>query len=154
YAPGEEMALCVSTTAAKYTVEIARVGAKRDVMLTKKDVDGKEHPTPAECSSHGCAWPASFTIKIPADWKSGYYNIALSAEDRGGEFVQRGRRTATSEAFFVVRAAQPGKTSKVLIQLCTNTYNAYNNWGGHSLYAFHARNKLQGHRVSFNRPPR
>ncbi len=153
YAPGEEVALCVSTTAAKYAVEIARVGAKRDVVLTKKDIEGKEYRTPDECSSHGCGWPASFKFKIPADWKSGYYSVSLSAEDRGGQFVQRGRRTAASECFFVVRAAEPGKTSKILLQLCTNTYNAYNNWGGHCLYAFNARNKLQGHRVSFDRPP-
>ncbi|MCP6769825.1 hypothetical protein NL529_33765, partial [Klebsiella pneumoniae] len=78
--------------------------------LTKKDIEGKEHRTPDECSSHGCGWPASYRFKIPADWKSGYSSVALSAEDRGGQFVQRGRRTAASECFFVVRAAQPGKT--------------------------------------------
>jgi N,N-dimethylformamidase beta subunit-like protein len=153
YAPGEEVALCTSTTAAKYSIEIARLGAKRDVVLTKKDIEGKEHRTSDECSSHGCGWPASYKFKIPADWKSGYYSVALSAEDRGGQFVQRGRRAAASECFFVVRAAEPGKTSRILLQLCTNTYNAYNNWGGHCLYAFNARNKLQGHRVSFDRPP-
>src|SRR3954451_18178387 len=153
YAPGDEVALCVSTTAPKYNVEISRVGAKREVVLTKKDVEGKEHPVPENCSSHGCNWPVSFKFKVPADWKSGYYAVALSAEDRGGQFVERGRRTAASEAFFVVRAGEPGKTSKILLQLCTNTYNAYNNWGGHSLYGFHARGKLQGHRVSFDRPP-
>ena len=54
--------------------------------------------------------------------------------------------------FFVVRAAQPGHNTKILIQLATNSYNAYNNWGGFSLYAFHGRSNLQGHRVSFNRP--
>src|SRR3954468_12264135 len=83
YAPGEEVALCVSTTAAKYAVEIARVGAKREVMLTKKDIESKEHRTPDECSSHGCGWPASFKFKIPADWKSGYYTVSMTAEDRG-----------------------------------------------------------------------
>src|SRR5204863_6116166 len=54
YAPGDEVGLCVSTTAAKYGVEIARVRAKREVVLTKKDIEGKEHRTPDECSSHGC----------------------------------------------------------------------------------------------------
>ena len=34
-----------------------------------------------------------------------------------------------------------------------NTYNAYNNWGGSSLYGYHGRAKLQGNQVSFNRPP-
>jgi hypothetical protein len=152
YAPGDEVALHVSTTAAKYAVEIARVGAAREVVLSRKDIAGGEHPVPENCSSHGCGWPASFRFKIPANWKSGYYSVSLSAEDRGGTFVQRGRRTAASEAFFVVRSTKPGSTSKILLQLATNTYNAYTNWGGHSLYGYHARNKLQGHRVSFDRP--
>src|SRR5690606_13244515 len=43
--------------------------------------------------------------------------------------------------------------AKILLQLATNTYNAYNNWGGFSLYAYNGRNGNQGHRVSFERPP-
>jgi hypothetical protein len=39
-----------------------------------------------------------------------------------------------------------------LLQLCTNTYVAYTNWGGFSLYAYHGLSKNQGHRVSFDRP--
>jgi hypothetical protein len=153
YAPGDEVRLHVSTSAPKYSLEVARLGAKREVVLTKPGLDGGEQPVPENASSHGCGWPESTSFSIPADWKTGYYTISLAVEDRGGAFVQRGRRTATGEAFFVVRAKQPGQTSPVLIQLATNTYNAYNNWGGHSLYAYHARAKLQGHRVSFDRPP-
>src|SRR4029453_7750579 len=117
YVPGEEVTLCVSTSAPKFAVDVARVGAKRDMVLTKKDIDGREYPVPENCSSHGCVWPTSFKFKIPTDWKSGYSPVALSAEDRGGQFVQRGRRTAASECFFVVRAARPGSTSKILLQL-------------------------------------
>src|SRR4029079_3438069 len=69
-APGEKVALCVSTTAPKYAVEVARLGAKREVVLTKKDIEGKEHRTPDECSSRGCGWPVSFKFKVPQDWKS------------------------------------------------------------------------------------
>ena len=47
----------------------------------------------------------------------------------------------------------PGKTSRVLLQLSTNTYNAYNNWGGFSLYAYNGKGGNQGHQVSFQRPP-
>ncbi len=39
------------------------------------------------------------------------------------------------------------------MQLSTNTYNAYNNWGGFSLYAYNGRAGVQGNRVSFLRPP-
>jgi hypothetical protein len=153
YVAGEEVALHVSTSAAKYSLEVARLGAQREVVLTKTGLDGQEFPVPENASSHGCGWPASTQFTIPPEWKSGYYSVTLMVEDRGGAFVQRGRRTASGEAFFVLRAKQPGQTSRVLLQLATNTYNAYNNWGGHSLYAYHARAKLQGHRVSFDRPP-
>jgi hypothetical protein len=55
---------------------------------------------------------------------------------------------------FVVRSANPGEDARILLQLSTNTYNAYTNWGGHSLYSYHDRDGLQGHRVSFDRPLR
>jgi hypothetical protein len=152
YVPGEDVVLHVSTSAAHYSLEVARLGAKREVVLSKSGLAGHEHPVPENASSHGCGWPAATQFKISDDWKSGYYSVSLTVEDRGGPFVQRGRRTASGDAFFIVRAAEPGKTSRVLLQLATNTYCAYNNWGGHSLYAYHARNKLQGHRVSFDRP--
>jgi len=53
---------------------------------------------------------------------------------------------------FIVRSAEPRKHTKILLQLATNTYNAFTNWGGHSLYASHDRASVQGHRVSFDRP--
>jgi len=151
--PGEEVPLHVSTTAQKFTVEIARLGARRDVVFTKADVAGRESPIPENASSHGCSWPALLTVPVPADWKSGYYEVTLRAEDRGGTYVERGRRTVESTCFFIVRSATPGAKSKTLIQLSTNTYNAYNNWGGFSLYAYNGRAGVQGHRVSFHRPP-
>jgi hypothetical protein len=153
YAPGEDVILHVSTSAAKYSLEVARLGAKREVVLSKTGLDGRELPIPNNASSHGCQWPEAMRFTVPADWKSGYYSISLSVEDGGGAFIQRGRRTASGEAYFVLRASEPGKTSPILLQLSTNTYNAYNNWGGHSLYAYHDRDGLQGNRVSFQRPP-
>ncbi|MCR9296304.1 MAG: hypothetical protein NXI32_26635, partial [bacterium] len=66
--------------------------------------------------------------------------------------VEKGEQSASSTLFFVVRESQPGSRSKILLQLATNTYNAYTNWGGHSLYGYHDRDGIQGHRVSFDRP--
>jgi len=52
-----------------------------------------------------------------------------------------------------VRAAQPGSTSRILLQLATNTYKTPdNNWGGFSVYAYNGLANVQGHRVSFHRP--
>jgi hypothetical protein len=153
YRPGDVVEFHVSTTAGRYAMEIARLGAgEPKVIWSKTDLPGASHPIPENASSHGCAWPVSYALKVPTDWKSGYYNVRLRASDNGGKYVGRNRRTAEVDVFFIVRPAAPGRDSRILLQLCTNTYNAYNNWGGGSLYAFHGRANLQGHRVSFSRP--
>lgn len=152
YQPGDTIKFHVSTTAASWSLEISRLGAETEKKFEKSELPGAAHPIPANASSHGCRWPAAFSLQIPEAWRSGYYEAVLRVADRGGEFVGRNRRTAESRLFFVVRSSQPGRNARILLQLSTNTYNAYNNWGGHSLYAFHARNKLQGTRVSFERP--
>ena len=153
YVAGDELSLHVSTTAPTFTVEIARLGGQREVVFTDSEIAGRESPIPEDASSHGCGWPALLTLPVSAEWTSGYYEVTLRAEDRGGTYVARGRRTAEASCFFIVRAATPGARSKTLIQLSTNTYNAYSNWGGFSLYAYNGRAGVQGHRVSFHRPP-
>lgn len=151
-APGEEVTLHVSTGAAKFEAEIVRLGAETIPVWNQKDIPGQAHPVPENASSHGCQWPETLRIPIPADWRSGYYQVNLKATDGGGKFTQRGRRTAESSCYFVVRSAAPGTATKILLQLTTNTYNAYNNWGGSSLYAYNGRAGIQGSRVSFDRP--
>ena len=153
YAPGDELTLHVSTSAASFSVEIARFGADRVSVRSLDAVPGREHPVPVDASSLGCRWPTAVALKIPEDWRSGFYRVTLRARDGGGTFTQRNARTAEGSCYFILRAAEPGKTSKILLQLSTHTYNAYNNWGGFSLYGFHGRAGNQGHRVSFERPP-
>lgn len=151
-AQGEEIPIHVSTTAAKFEIEVTRLGAKREVMWKKADMPGAAHPVPEDASANGCRWPESVRVPVGADWKSGYYEVALHAADAGGKWTHRGARTASSSAWFIVRQAKPGSTSKILLQLCSNTYNAYNNWGGFSVYAYNSLSKNQGSRVSFERP--
>ncbi len=153
HAPGDELTLHVSTSAASFSVEVARIGANKASVWSADAVPGREHPVPVDASASGCRWPTALALKIPEDWRSGFYRVTLRARDGGGTFTQRGARTAEGTCYFVLRAAEPGKTSKILLQLSTHTYNAYNNWGGFSLYGFHGRAGNQGHRVSSERPP-
>ncbi len=151
--PGEDITFHVSTGAKKFDVEIVRKGAEDETVWSRKGLPGKEYPIPEFASAQGCEWPESFRVSIPKDWHSGYYEVSLRAKDNGEKYVRRGRRTAESSCFFIVRSASPGQDTKILLQLSTNTYNAYNNWGGSSLYAYNGRAGIQGHRVSFDRPP-
>jgi len=152
-APGEDIGFHVSTSAPKFSAEIARVGATLERVWNKNDIPGRAHPVPDNASSAGCGWPEAFRVPVGKTWRSGYYVVRFRIEDRGGQWTQRGRRTAESEAWFVVRNGTPGSKGKILLQVCSNTYNAYNNWGGFSLYAYNGLAKNQGNRVSFDRPP-
>ena len=144
YQAGDEIQLHVSTTASKYSVEIARVGVKQLLVWKRDDLAGTRHDTPDNASTHGCGWPVAITVPLPANWKSGYYRVTLKAIGPDGNAIQ-------GDAFFVVRPAQPAARASILLQLGTNTYNAYNNWGGPCLYESGPL-PLQGARVSFQRP--
>ena len=125
YVAGEDVTFHLSTDTGKVDVEVARIGAQRTVVWARKGVPAGQHPVPKHASSHGCDWPAAFSVKIPESWASGCYE----AWTRSGE-------TQGNRMFFVVRSSHPGRDAKILLQLATNTYNAYNGWGGFSLYTY------------------
>ena len=109
------------------------------VLWNQRGLVGVAHETPADADSNGCGWPVALTIAVGDDWVSGVYLVTLRAHG-----AQPDR--ATGYAMFVVRADSAGGASgNPLLVIATNTYNAYNNWGGRSLYT-------GGHQVSFDRP--
>jgi hypothetical protein len=159
--PGEEVRFHVSTNAREYDLEVARVGATDEVVYTREHLPGAEHPVgddsgrPGAGAMYGCKWPAACAVRIPADWRSGFYRVVLRSggQTRGdvadepfrpGSILGRPPRFVM---FFAVRAAEPGRQTKILLQLASNTYQAYNNWGGSSLYT-----GPNHPRVSFLRP--
>ncbi|MEO9595428.1 N,N-dimethylformamidase beta subunit family domain-containing protein [Rhodopirellula bahusiensis] len=151
YVAGEEIVFHLSGTGA-VSMQIDRLGAERQRVHHQDGIAVSAQRIPDRASSYGCEWPAAFRLTVPDEWKSGYYEVTLTTRDQGGAFVGRNQRTAVGRLFFVVRSKTPGATSPILIQLATNTYNAYTNWGGHSLYGYHDRDGVQGNRVSFDRP--
>ena len=131
-APGEPVALHVATDAPSFDVTVARVGAGNDVVWRADGLVAGEHPTPDDASAGGCGWPAALEIPVGEDWRSGYYAVELTAgSDR-------------CDAFLVVRP-RDDDPAPILLVLSTSTWNAYNDWGGPSLYT-------GGTRVSFERP--
>ena len=89
-----------------------------------------------------CRWHPTLTFTIPPALPSGVYVVRLSA------------RTGESDCLFVVTAATP---RPLLAQLPTSTYEAYNAWGGDSLYPGGSdrvalTGTTQGIEVSYDRP--
>jgi len=90
-----------------------------------------------------CAWHATLTFPIPAALPSGVYIVKLRASTG-----------AESDCLFVLRPARP---PRLLVQIPTATYEAYNAWGGDSLYPGGGRlvgvtGTDQGVEVSYDRP--
>jgi hypothetical protein len=137
YLPGEVVEFHCSSRVPMFSVTVARIGAERVAVWTAERVAGSHHQTPDDSFANGCGWPVSFTIPIADDWRSGFYEVAMSADTVDGP-------EAESHSFFVVRASVPG-TDRILLVLATNTYNAYNKWGGKCLYTGATQ-------VSFQRP--
>ena len=138
---GESVGIHVAGPPGSASLEITRIGAHRRT-VHRDTVDLVPHEIPEDANEAGCGWPAATTIEIPDTWASGYYEVVL-------------RSTAGSwheaVACFVVRAAETDPTRPLLV-LSTNTWNAYNEWGGPNLYPGGVLHPVAASRVSFQRP--
>src|SRR5207253_1303544 len=86
-----------------------------------------------------CNWAPSYTLTVPTSWTDGVYLAVLSSSTGYQNYVP-----------FVVR--DDSRQAGVLYQQPTNTYEAYNNWGGKSLYTFNSTGSTRAYKVSYDRP--
>jgi hypothetical protein len=148
---GQTLELHISTEpAARYRIEIFRlgwyggVGARRVACLPSCSTtkQGMPQPTPSPASDTGelrAGWPATDVVNVQRSWTSGYY--LANAETASGR----------ASIPFVVRAASDAPPTAILVDVPVNTWQAYNAWGGKSLYAFNSRARAAV-KVSFDRP--
>ncbi|MFY9976409.1 MAG: N,N-dimethylformamidase beta subunit family domain-containing protein, partial [Chromatiaceae bacterium] len=90
-------------------------------------------------------WEVSASWSVPADATSGIYFAKAIREDSEG----------SSHIVFIVR--DDGSTSEILFQTSDTTWQAYNTWGGNSLYEGTGPGTGGGadgraYKVSYNRP--
>lgn len=94
-------------------------------------------------------WTVSYVLNVPADWVSGVYLVKLTAL----------HSLKQSYIIFVVR--EDARSSDFICQLSFATYQAYNPWGGSSVYDYprfkdcgtnYYGYPTNGQTVSFNRP--
>jgi hypothetical protein len=89
-------------------------------------------------------WTETDVLPVGRSWVSGYYLAVLRVTDGPDE-------GAFGRIPLVVRAP-PGDRSAILVQVPVNTWQAYNPWGGKSLYTFNSTNEVAASKVSFDRP--
>lgn len=135
---GGAIDLHISSDCAAFDINVFREGATKELIRVIPGVSAGSYP--CANSELGCAWPVAYTLEIPRDWRSGLYAVQLTepGETAGGqgEYI-----------LFVVREDMPGSTSRILVQLSMNTWNAYTDRHGLDFYT-----TPRAMEISYDRP--
>jgi hypothetical protein len=142
--PGERLRLFVHAPRRRFTLTVIRHGAREQSMLHLGEIEGKPQHYAADAYERGAAWEPTFTLDVGADWRSGMYAARIS--DSSG---------AAFDIVFIVKKRRLGTPAGVAVLASTNTWQAYNTWGGASLYRYDIDDglgKRSAHRVHMLRP--
>ncbi|MBX5491552.1 MAG: hypothetical protein IRZ14_10365 [Chloroflexi bacterium] len=115
-------------------------GAGARLMHSATGLPSQLQPVPAPDPVTGLIaanWAVSYTLQTDPAWPSGVYLAKLIG------------RTWTGYIPFVVRA--DGTPADILYQVPVTTWQAYNDWGGKSLYDYQSPGG-RAYKVSFDRP--
>lgn len=148
---GQAVRLYVSTTAPTYTFSVYRVGWYQGhgarLLYTSPTIQGINQPPPIyDPVTHAASdanWHDPVSLQIPDSWVSGVYMVRFVTS--GGDM----RYT-----LFVVR--NDASYAPILFQLALATYQAYNEYGGRTLYGEEGKGAYnfvsRAYAVSFDRP--
>jgi hypothetical protein len=147
---GQTVNFKINTSATSYVLDIYRMGfyqGKGARLIATVTPSAHLPQSQPACLKNGTTklldcgnWAISASWKIPISAVSGIY-FANLVRSNGG----------TSQVFFIVRN-DTGK-SDILFQTADETWQAYNPYGGHSLYGDTAFNLTdRAYKVSYNRP--
>ena len=162
---GESISFYVRTTAPTFNIDVFRMGyyggAGARLMYSVQNINGSNQTYPC-LNPNGvieCNWTASHTLAVPGTatdpaqlnfWTSGVYLARISAND-----------TAKKDSYIIFVVRDDNLKATYVAQLPVTTYQAYNYWGGRSLYTGclnHNANwscpggEQRATAVSFNRP--
>jgi hypothetical protein len=146
---GETISFFVNTPESGYTMKIFRMGwyggAGGRLMMDPISLPGTQQPPPSapdpDTGFYECNWASTYQLKIPdnpadpTDWASGFYLVKLTGND------------SHTEQYMIFIVRDDVRKSDLLYQSASNTYEAYNGWGGRSFYT-----TPPAYKISYNRP--
>jgi hypothetical protein len=145
--PGSTIGFYVSSTAPLYDLTISRMGwyggAGERLLHAVNGLPGIAQLIPSPDPDTGLVaanWMLSYSLRVPEDWPSGIYLVRLLASNEKRDF---------GYIVFVVR--DDTQVADFVYKVALNTYQAYNNWGGKSLYDYQSVGGAAS-KVSFDRP--
>ncbi len=137
---GEVISFHVSTSVTPFSIKIYKLGKTRQLITTVNSITGGVRLVADSSYWYGCNWPVSYEFLVPMSWSSGIYI---------GEFSTS---VGIKGIIFFVKESVLGSYSKTVVSMSTNTWQAYNIYGGKSLYNNISSNGERSYKVSYNRP--
>jgi hypothetical protein len=138
------------TAAAPYHIDIYRMGyyngdgARLITTIDSAHTIAKVQPNPIKDNTVGLVdagnWSETASWAVPTDAVSGIFFARVTRDDTGGAYLIP----------FVVR--NDSSHSDILMKTSDATWEAYNSWGGSSLYHTTLSNLNRAYKVSYNRP--
>jgi len=151
----ENIKFYVNTSSLKFSVNIYRMGwyngkGARHIKTMDSIARIKQNiPIPdKETGKVECNWSSNTELTIPKDWTTGIYVAKLE------------ENLHHKQSYIIFTVKEECKKSDILFQLPVTTYQAYNYWGGKSLYDWGSgfikqwgtKSGKRASKVSFNRP--
>ncbi len=125
--PGQEITLYASTTARSFQVRVFRMGwyggDRARLVWSSPSIRGhRQRPATLiqPTRTVEASWGPSLTIATDG-WPEGAYLLRMDSEAGAQRYVPVTVRSASTRG-------------KIVIKNCTETWQAYNTWGGHNLY--------------------
>ena len=100
-----------------------------------------QQPVEITAAAIGAGWPAALENIATDGWRSGYYTC---------DFVDEADNNRDRNVAFIIVTNQ-ARSGNILLLLSTNTWQAYNEWGGYSFYNSDFIG-LAAQAVTFDRP--
>jgi hypothetical protein len=117
---GAEVDVFVSTSAATATLVLRPVTNLEAVAGKWENIATRFQYAPYAAPAQGCSWERTATICLPGDLPSNAYSLDVEAAD--------------GSVFHIPLLVRPTENVDVAVVCSTDTWNAYNNWGGQSYY--------------------
>lgn len=123
--PGEPLRLFIHAPLLRFSLTVTRHGAPDECVLAIDGIPGQAQDYTADAYERGANWQPTFSLDIGVDWRSGLY-AARIADDSGASF----------DITFIVKKSRACAPARLAVLASTNTWQAYNRWGGASIYRY------------------
>ena len=142
---GDTLNFRISTSVSPFTISIYKFDATVTWITDINPITGGVQNVPSGAYVNGCGWNVTYSWTVPNTMTPGVYRAEFPIKDSSGQ-------DATGGIIFIVKPKNPGTYTSILFICAENTWQAYNNFGGKSLYDFNSSGGKRAPKVSFQRP--